>query len=70
MMPTVASRILRRIYPTITSCPACGAQGYKRAGSRGPKCYRRCKACGEVYPVPPAAVEYDLGGKRSVIQQA
>jgi rRNA maturation protein Nop10 len=64
----MSAKLIRRLYPRLSTCPRCGSRQYQPAGSSGARRFRRCTACGETYPVSPIALECDLGGPTSVAQ--
>lgn len=65
--PTPSPISLRKIYPTITTCPECADRGrHQPAGARKAKHYRRCPR-GHVYAIFPIGHEEDCGGMVSMI---
>jgi len=60
-------RVIRVIWPTLSTCPWCGSQDYEHSGHRGLLRYRACAGCGRRYKVMAAAQEVDRGAGQSEI---
>ena len=62
--------VLRRVFPSKSTCPNCGSNDYRQGGSSrsGDIRYRLCTKCRNTYRVLPVGQEIDRGGMVSEIR--
>lgn len=66
----MTEKILRRVFPLVSTCPECDGKEYRRCGSSrsGDIQYRICKGCRGTYRVLPIGLELDRDGMVSEIR--